>query len=271
MVIDFHTHVFPEKIAARTLEVLKAGIKREQGIDYPSFTDGTVSGLLDSMDRCGIDMSVVVPIATKPEQTATINAYAAQISGGRLLSFGSVHPADPNALGVLEELAQAGFKGIKMHPEFQHFYIDSPESLAILRKCEELGLYVTLHTGADVGMPPPVHCTPEMLVRVLDKVSGERIIAAHMGSFWMWEDVRRLLVGSPLYFDTAVVGMFIEPGVYRDLIRDHGADRVLFASDSPWEDQAHALDTLRSLGLSPEEFEKITCKNACHILGVKKV
>lgn len=271
MVIDFHTHVFPERIAARTLEVLKAGIKREQGIDYPSFTDGTVAGLRESMQRCGIDMSVIVPIATKPEQTATINAYAAEISRGRLLSFGSVHPADPNALGVLEELARAGFKGIKLHPEFQHFYIDSPESVAILKKCEELGLYVTLHTGADVGMPPPVHCTPEMLVRVLDKVKGDRIIAAHMGSFWMWEDVQRLLIGSPLWFDTAVVGMFIEPEVYRALIEAHGADKVLFASDSPWEDQAHALETLRSLGLPREDFDKITYKNACQILGVKNV
>jgi len=271
LVIDFHTHVFPERIAARTLEVLKAGIKREQGIDYPSFTDGTVTGLLDSMQKCGIDMSVVVPIATKPEQTATINSYAAAISEGRLLSFGSVHPDDPNALCVLEELAQAGFKGIKLHPEFQHFYIDSPESLAILKKCEELGLYVTLHTGADVGMPPPVHCTPEMLVRVLEKVRGDRIIAAHMGSFWMWEDVKRLLIGSPLYFDTAVVGMFIEPELYRELILAHGSEKVLFASDSPWEDQAHALEVLSSLDLPKEDYENITYKNACHILGVKYV
>lgn len=271
MVIDFHTHVFPERIAARTLEVLKEGIRREQGIDYPSFTDGTVTGLLDSMQRCGIDMSVVVPIATKPEQTATINSYAASISNGRLLSFGSVHPDDPCALSTLESLAEAGFKGIKLHPEFQDFYIDSPESLSILKRCEELGLYVTLHTGADIGKPPPVHCTPEMLVNVLDKVKGDRIIAAHMGSFWMWEDVKRLLIGSPLYFDTAVVGMFIEPDVYRELILSHGADKVLFASDSPWEDQAHALNTLRSLGLPEEDLEKITCKNACHILGVKKV
>ncbi len=271
MIIDFHTHVFPEKIAARTLEILKAGIKREQGIDYPSFTDGTVTGLRESMDRCGIDMSVIMPIATKPEQTATINAYAARISEGRLLSFGSVHPDDPNALAVLEELAEAGFKGIKLHPEFQDFYIESPASMAILKKCEELGLYVTLHTGADIGKPPPVHCTPQMLARVLDKVSGDRIIAAHMGSFWMWEDVQRLLVGSPLYFDTAVVGMFIEPGMYRALIDAHGADKVLFASDSPWEDQAHALEALRSLDLPKEELEKITYKNASHILGVKNV
>lgn len=268
MVIDFHTHVFPEKIASHTLEVLKRGIAKQQGEEYPAYTDATPSGLRASMRKNGIDLSVVMPIATKPRQTETINRYAKEITAEGLISFGSVHPAQPDAEDVLSSLAEQGFCGIKLHPEFQDFYIDSPESLKILKKAEELGLLVTVHAGKDVGMPPPVHCTPERLKNILGEIRGDRLIAAHLGGFGMWEDVERYLVGTPIYMDTAVVGGIIEPAVYRRIIENHGADRVLFATDSPWEDQGEALAALRSLGLSAQDYAKVTCENACALLGI---
>lgn len=271
MVIDFHTHIFPEKIAARAIEALKAGIRAQQGTEFPSFTDATAAGLRRSMSECAIDLSVVMPIATKPSQTESINAYAQSVRGQGLLSFGSVHPENDDIDGILASLAERGFRGIKLHPEFQQFYIDSPEGLRILKAAEKHGLLVTLHAGADVGYPPPVHCTPQRLKNALCEVKGDNIIAAHMGGFWMWEDVAKYLVGTPVYFDTAVVGTFIDKGVYRDLVLAHGADKVLFASDSPWEHQGEALSTLCSLGLGECELEKIKCRNAMALLDITDV
>lgn len=268
MMIDFHTHIFPPAIAARTLEALKEGAMRVAGVDMPSYSDGTADGLRASMRENGIDLSVVMPIATKPTQTDTINRYAKEVSCDGLLSFGSLHPENDDPEGILEGLAAEGFRGIKLHPEFQSFYIDSPESLRILKCAERLGLLVMLHTGADVGVPPPVHCTPERLRGILDHVSGKNIIAAHMGGFDLWEDVERYLVGTPFFFDTAVLADFLDADTARRMILAHGTDRVLMASDSPWTSQGRSVDYIRGMKFSQEDEEKLLGGNARRLLGL---
>lgn len=268
MIVDFHTHVFPPAIAPRTLDALKAGAMRVAGVDMEAHTDGTADGLRRSMKENGIDLSVVMPIATKPTQTETINRYAKEISTDGLLSFGSLHPLNEDPEGILESLAAQGFKGIKLHPEFQNFYIDDPESIRILKCAERLGLLVLLHTGADVGVPPPVHCTPERLRGILDHVSGHNIIAAHMGGFDLWEDAERYLVGTPFYFDTAVVADFLDAETAKRMILAHGTDRVLMASDSPWTNQGRSASYIRNMGFSKEDEDKILGGNACRLLGL---
>lgn len=267
MVIDVHTHAFPDAIAERTIGFLKSKMLAQSNIDVQNNTDGTVSGLLRSMDRCGVDKSLIMPIATKISQTTTINNFAESLRNDRLLSFGSVHPLDTDVCGVLEDLVERGFIGIKLHPEFQDFYIDSPEGIKVLKCAEQLGLFTLIHAGGDPGYPPPYHCTPERLDHVLGEVSGEKIIAAHLGGFMMWEDVMKHIAGKPIYIDTAAVGTCITPDVYRDIIRAHGADRVLFGSDSPWEDQAHALKVLESTKITEDELDKIKYKNALRLFG----
>ena len=74
MIIDIHTHVFPDKIAAEVLEHLS----RQSRAKY--FSDGTLNGLLDSMKKFGIDKSVVLPVATAPRQVEKINDYAAKMT-----------------------------------------------------------------------------------------------------------------------------------------------------------------------------------------------
>ena len=155
MLIDFHTHIFPEAIAARSIAALEAGIRNIQGADYRkgealTCRPGTLEGLLDLMTRSHVDKSICLPIATKPSQTATINRYAETVRSERALSFGTLHPADPEAEQVLEDLKQRGFRGIKLHLQFQQYDIDSPEVLRILQKAEQLGLLVVFHAGADI-------------------------------------------------------------------------------------------------------------------------
>ena len=268
MIIDFHTHIFPPAIAPRTVEVLRAGALRVAGVDMEAHTDATADGLRASMKENGIDLSVVMPIATKPTQTETINRYAKEISTDGLLSFGSLHPENHDPEGILERLAEEGFRGIKLHPEFQNFYIDAPESLRILKRAERLGLLVMLHTGADVGVPPPVHCTPLRLRGILDHVSGENIIAAHMGGFDLWEEAEQYLLDTPFLFDTAVVADFLDADTAKDMILAHGTHRVLMASDSPWTSQGRSADYIRAMKFSKEDEERILGGNARRLLGI---
>lgn len=113
-------------------------------------------------------------------------------------------------------------------------------------------MYVTLHSGVDFGMEAPQHCTPERLHHVLQEVSGENIIAAHIGSYGYWDDVERYLVGTPVMMDTASVCEDIDPAQYKRIIQNHGADKVMFGTDSPWWTPGEAVAMLESLGL-PEE------------------
>ncbi len=271
MLIDFHTHTFPEKIAARTLEILKKNIEEQMNSDRATaYTDATVSGLLASMDRHGVDYSVVMPIATNTHQSATINRVAAETnSTERLFSFGSLHPMQEDWESVLYDIKEKGLPGIKLHPEYQEVYIDSPESIRVLKLCEKLGLLVTLHTGQDVGKKPPTHCMPEALRRVLDyEVEGSNIIAAHMGGWREWDGVEKYLVGTPIMMDTAYVSLDIGVERFERIVRAHGADKILYASDSPWESQDMARDFINATSLDFSDKERIFSGNAKKLLKI---
>ena len=121
--IDFHTHIFPDPVAPRALAALQAGALRVEGVSVPPRTDGTLGGLRDSMRENGVDISVVLPIATKPSQTPSINRCASEIRWDGILSFYSLHPAQEDREAVLEGIAALGGRGIKLHPEFQNFFI----------------------------------------------------------------------------------------------------------------------------------------------------
>ena len=267
MYIDFHTHIFPQHIAARVLRILQNNARKQSGIEQKPCTDGTADGLRSSMRLNGVSVSVALPIATKVTQSGSINRFAEEVNSDDIVSFGSVHPLQPDWESVVEELAEKGFKGIKLHPQYQQVRVDSPETVRVLKKAESLGLYTTIHAGVDMGMPLPLMCTPKMLSDVLGEVSGKYIIAAHMGGFQMWDEVEKELVGTDIIFDTAVVGSFIDREQYRRIIINHGSDKVLFASDSPWENPCDTINALKSLELNEDDFDNITHKNALKILG----
>ena len=269
MIIDFHTHAFPEKIAARTIEALIANTARISDYPMKNYTDGTARGLIEAEKRAGVDLAVVLPIVTNPKQTETVNRVAKETNEANcgLYSFGSVHPADPDALNWVDRLAADGFKGIKLHPEFQNVYADSDEVISICRRAEKYGMTVVFHAGRDIGYLPPVKTAPDMLLRIIDRAPDMKLVAAHLGGWMMWDEVAAKLVGTPIYFDTAFIADFIDKSLTCDIIKAHGADKVLFGSDAPWEDPAKTLDFLRSLDIDANEMQKICGDNAAKLIG----
>ena len=283
MVIDIHTHTFPEQIAAATLEKL-SGVSHLR-----PFTDGTAAGLAASMAQAGVDRSVVMPVATAPRQVPRLNDAAAQLNdtwgAAGLLSFGCIHPDFPDWRSELARAAALGLKGIKLHPVYQGVSLDDPRYLRILDRAGELGLVVLTHTGIDVGYPDQDLCSPEAARRAVDQAGPVRLILAHMGGWKQWEHVAELLAGTSVYLDTSFsTGTMaaLDDGHYAPedlalldgasflaLVRAFGADRILYGTDSPWTGQAESLAWLRALpGLRPEEREAILGGNAAALLGL---
>ena len=269
-IIDFHTHIFPDAIASRAVAGLQQGVRdADLGFDDRAFSDGTYSGLIKSMDRAGVDISVLLPVATRAAQTEGINNGAAELDrGGRVISFGAVYPCE-EALACVEGLAERGFKGIKLHGDFQNFHADDESMLPLYRRCGELGLAIVMHAGLDCVSPDDVHVTPERMARVLDRVSGVTFVLAHMGGCRMEFEAARLLSGAEnVFFDTSYTAGRLSPEEMRELISSYGADRVLFASDSPWNDPADVIALLESCGLTEKEKQCIFSLNGEKLLGI---
>ena len=264
MIIDFHVHAFPDALAAKALPLLS---KCSGGVK-PNY-DATISGLESYLAKNNVDHAVVLNIATNPHQEKKVNDFAISLLEKKnIIPFGSVHPDSPNALSELERLAKAGIRGIKLHPDYQHFFVDDEKMFPIYKKIAELGFITVFHAGVDIGYPKPVHCTPERLLCVLDLFDDAPVVAAHFGGWLLWDSVLEDLCGTKVYLDTAFSSGKMPPDYAKELIKAHGADKVLLGSDMPWSDTLDEVRFVQSLELSAEDEEKILSNNAKRLLNI---
>ena len=226
MIIDMHTHCFPDPLAKKAMPMLAM----RSGNPYPAF-DGTASGLRESVTSGGADKAAVLNIATNAHQQTKVNDFAISLLGDDvLIPFGSVHFESPDALSELDRLHDAGIKGIKLHPDYQGFFADDERMFPIYEKIGSLGMITVFHAGVDIGVPDPVHCTPQMLKKILPRFGGAPVIAAHMGGFLLWREAAELLGGTGIYIDTAFSSGSVPPPWAKESIAAFGADHVLFGS-----------------------------------------
>lgn len=264
MIIDFHTHCFPDKIAEKALLVLK----NRSGITRP-FHDGTVDGLLELAKSSGIDCSVVLNIATNPYQQSKVNDFAISLRDvDGIVPFGSVHPDSPDALNELERLKANGIKGVKLHPDYQDFFVNEKKMIPIYEKIASLGMITLFHCGFDIGYPEPVHCTAQALAEVLPVFDGAPVVAAHFGGIWSLSETRKYLAGKNVYLDTAYCYGTITPRYAKEVIDIHGADKILFASDAPWNAPWQDIELIKCFGLDEAEEKAVLGGNARKLLGL---
>ena len=199
MIIDFHTHTFPDELADRAVGTLA----HSGGIH--NYLDGRVHSLTDSMKKAGIDYSVLLPVATKPNQCDTINTLALKTNETSkttgLISFGAIHPG-----------------------------------------CDESSV--------------------DRLTTMIQDVKPEKLVLAHMGGWGQWNDVSSILEEDYMknvYLDTSScikklnhnASLPIEK--FKKMVNIHGADHILFGSDSPWDDQKDAVDLIKECGFSEKD------------------
>lgn len=259
--LDFHTHIFPEKIAAKAV----MSLSERSGISPVS--DGTHESLRRLMDAAGVDAAVLASVATKPEQARKINLFLSSLADERFVPFGAVHPLSEDACAEVEFVASLGFRGVKIHPDYQGFYADDERVLAVYEACARNGLAVLFHAGVDIGYPSPVHADPERLAKVAKMFPDCTFVCAHFGGWRMWDEVEKYLCQTEnVYIDTAFCNGYISLGQAKRIVDKAGADRILLGSDCPWENPARSVELVLSLGLNEDETAAVLGGNAKRLL-----
>jgi predicted TIM-barrel fold metal-dependent hydrolase len=263
--IDFHTHVYPDPVAAKAVREVcqRSGIK--------AYADGTLEGLKRSMAAAGIDLSVVAAVATKPEQVASMQKWLTAIRQPGIETLAALHPDDPLSPEHLANLRREGFRGLKLHPDYQDFFVDDPRMYPLYEAAAAEGMFILFHAGMDRGLPHPVHATPERLATVHKTVPELCMVVAHLGGEESYEATARYLLGRDLYLDTSFVLQKMPEAFRERFLKEHPAERLLFASDSPWTGQGEELHFLLELPfLTQRDKEKICFSNAARLLGLDK-
>lgn len=267
MIIDFHTHCFPDALAPRAMGQLTNTIS---AMHITPHTDGTAAGLLQSMGRADIDRSVVCNIATNARQMHKVNDFAIwlkQTYPTKLFPLGSLHPHAESLDQELTRLTAAGIHGIKLHPDYVGIDFDCADFDPIFKLCEEMHVFVITHAGFDPLSPDHLHCTPGMVRRVLDRHPKLTLVVAHMGGMNCEEETLELLCGQNVYLDTSLMTYRPEKAkLLYEILQSHHPDRLLFATDTPWTNAEGEIEAIQKAPLNADMKQKIFCENALSLL-----
>ncbi|MGD2174625.1 MAG: amidohydrolase family protein [Candidatus Brocadiaceae bacterium] len=265
MTIDVHTHAFPDELAPRAVEALNSEIPREAW----AVLDGTVSDLVRSMDEAGIERSVICSVATAPKQVEPILRWSLEVGDGRVIPFGSVHPdcADPAA--EARRIADAGLRGIKLHPQYQEFAVDERRMWPLYEAVAETDLILTFHAGRDIAFPPDDdRAAPRRILAVHRDFPTMPVVAAHMGGWKMWDEVLATLAGTDVYLETSYTFDTCDGGLIERILESHPPERILFGTDSPWRGQKETLELVREAFPDPDARRLVLGENARRLLGI---
>jgi predicted TIM-barrel fold metal-dependent hydrolase len=265
--IDFHTHIFPDKIAKQAVDVLAS----ESG-HYQPRTDGTLKGLLDSMDRANISASLVANIATKPAQMVPILEFCRQIKSERIHPLISFHPGnDPEDVeDVFGQAQREGIYGVKLHPMYQGFSIDSKHMYGFYELMASFGFYVMFHTGFDIAFPGNSQADVEKIKKIADWFKDLTIVCTHVGGWKQWDRIHCLRGCQNVHTETSMTLAEMGDEEFIKHLSNFDEDRVLFGSDSPWTDQKEMLERTLTLKISDQRKEKMLSTNAAALLRLNR-
>ncbi|MBR5278518.1 MAG: amidohydrolase [Clostridia bacterium] len=263
-VIDIHTHIWPDKIAVRAADNI---------VNYyslPRQGDGSMQGIFDGAEGFENIRFVISSATLKPdtEHAQVGNNFIINTSNAdsRFIPLCSFHPemGFDAAVAELERAAALGAKGVKIHSDFQRFYVDAENAMEIYKECARLNLPILFH----VGDKNTDFSTPKRVRGILEKLPELTVIAAHMCGYSVWDQAVEYLIGENVYTDTseALLGMDGK-GLY-NLIEKHGVEKVMFGSDYPLWNTKFAFEQMEAIGMTEEEKELVYSANAKKVFNL---
>ena len=274
MKVDVHTHIWPDHIAGAALEAMT----RTVGMD--TLAPNTIDGIKAHMAESGVDKSIVLGIVESAGQVRRANDWLISIQDEQLVPFGAMHPDLEDKAAEISRLRENGIKGIKLHPMINEFYPDDPKMFPVY---EEMGesMVLEIHCGRlphageqpekQPGKQQPVFAAPERIMNVVRLFPKLRVIALHLGGFYMLDEAERELIGREnVLIDTTWPPSLREltPQTLTSIINKHGAHKVCFGTDFPLCSQGSEAEYIQSLPLSDSVKEGILGENARQFIGL---
>ncbi|MBM3166398.1 MAG: amidohydrolase [Chloroflexi bacterium] len=279
MIIDFHTHVVSPKMKKdRDGYAARDACFREL-YSQPKAKLFTAEELIQSMDECGVDMSVILGFGLVSHQMCQeMNDYILDCVTRypqRLIGFCVVQPNDVGkAVKEVERCAKSGAKGIgEMRPDVQGFDLGNAENMeTVVEALMEHDLIFLTHTSEPVGH----HyfgkgvVRPETVYPFIVSFPDLKVVLAHWGGglpfYALMPEVEKAM--DNCYFDTAATPFLYKPQIFKHVSDIAGSDRVLFGSDNPLLSPKRIMDQIDSVGLVQGVREKILGGNARKLLGI---
>ena len=262
-IINAHCHIYPEKIASKAV----IGIRDFYDLDMS--LDGTVNDLIKDGNKVGATHYLIHSVATTPKQVKSINEFISsevKKHPDLFTGFGTLHPESNDIEGDFEYLLDLGLKGVKLHPDFQKFSLNSDEAFKIGEIVSKKDVPMLIHCG-DFRYN---YSNPEQLKPFLEEFPNLTVIGAHFAGWSVWKKATEELAGTPnLYVDLSSSLYALPSDVAVDLIQSYGADKVLWGTDYPMWDSVSEMEYFNKLDLSSDERSKILYENAHKLLKLK--
>ena len=250
---DCHTHIYPDKIAAKAVK----SIGDFYGIEMDR--DGTIDTLIESSRKAGISRCLALAVAVDAGHVKHINDFLiASVNAHRdfLDGFATLHPDMEDPGKEVERILKAGMKGIKLHPDMQRFSLSEQRTDKLFSACE--GVCPMLYHTGDKRYH---NSNPSLIPPILKKHPRLQLICAHFGGYSEWDEAAQCLADTNVYVDTSSSFFMLSRERVMELIALFGEDRILFGTDFPmWMPQPE-IDFLLSLGLSETTLQKIFSGN----------
>lgn len=261
-IINFHAHVYPDKIAEKATQSISDfyNIKGEGMC-------GKVSELLILGEEAGIEKHIILPVTVKARHSRSINEFSLSVKNSHpeIETFACFHAEQKDIENEIDYILSNDFKGIKIHPDFQGFNIDD-ERLFPLYEAVEGKKPIMFHLGDEkLDFSNPVR-----LRRVLDKFPRLTAISAHLGGYTKWEMAHEYLKDTSCYFDISSTLMFLEEEKVKKYINSYGSERILYGDDYPIWNPKTQVESFMRFELSDKDRENIAYKNAERLLNLKK-
>jgi len=254
-----HTHVYPDAIALKAARSIRSYYHLGENMD------GTVSTLCSRGQEAGVVHWLILPVAVKPEHVKSINDVTRQFTEkfSCFTGFGTVHAGMENMMDEVQRIGEMGLRGIKLHPDCQHFDIDDPRLYPLYEEIQGK-LPMMIHLGDETYD----YSHPRRLRKILDNFPKLQVCAAHFGGHTMYETAKEYLSDTDCILDISSTLMFLDKKTAEGYVNHYGAERLAFGTDYPVWDPVQEVQRFLSLDLSDEQKEQIAWKTAERFLGL---
>ncbi|WP_159499716.1 amidohydrolase family protein [Microbacterium sp. 18062] len=220
------------------------------GEEPPAYTPFDPARILTRMDAAGVDMAMVCSLAQRIENDFIIGLQDAYPD--RLIGFGQVRPQDDDAIDEIRRLAEAGIRGLKLHPSMHGYHVADHGLLdPVFRECARHGMAVIINALDDA------FCAPFSIEEIVKDHPDVPTIIAHMGAVWNVPEA--IIVAERrdnVYLETSATLMADVKRAYARV----GAEKILMGSEWPGSD--FDLERMKIAKAIPDEADRALVEGA---------